>query len=74
MGNYESDTKPKAEGIYGSSPPEEIKEVVDFAMRKGAEKGIVSQVELYISCKDLKNVDVSSLTDSACVVYLMDNK
>ncbi len=74
MGCFASDTKPKETGLYGHMMPEETQEALNFAMNRPGEEGLVTQVELHISCTDLKNVDAHSLTDSACVVYLKNNK
>ena len=69
-----SDTKHKEKGIYGYNRPEESQEAINFALNKGEEAGLASQLEVHISCTNLKNVDVGSLTDSACVLYVKDSK
>ena len=74
MGQQVSDTKPKTQGIYGTTILEEVKEAVNFARNRGTTKGIISEIELHISCTNLKNVDVGSLTDSACVVFVKNKK
>ena len=74
MGCFSSDTKPKMSGTYGRSEHEEVQDAVNFYLNQGAEEGLVSPVEIHLSCKDLKNMDVGSLTDSACVVRLKTRK
>ena len=74
MGCFSSDTKPKMEGVHGRACNEELQEAVNFVINQGAEEGLVSQVELHLSCTDLKNMDVGSLTDSACVVHIKNHK
>lgn len=74
MGCFASDTKPKAAGIHGQAVHGEVQEAVNFVLNQGAEEGLVSQVELHLACSDLKNMDVGSLTDSACVVRLKTHK
>jgi len=74
MGCFTSDTKPKESGTYGLQMPMDTQEALNFALNRGAEEGLVSQVALHISCSDLINVDKTSLTDSACVVYLKNKK
>ena len=74
MGCFSSDTKPKEVGTYGYVRRDESQEALDFALNNKGEDRLVSQIELHISCADLKNVDVGSLTDSACVLYIKDNK
>jgi hypothetical protein len=52
----------------------EVHDAVNFVLNQGAEEGLISQVELHLSCTDLKNMDVGSLTDSACVVFMKTHK
>lgn len=74
MGCFTSDTKPKAAGIHGHSMRGEVQEAVNFVLNQGAEEGLTSRVELHLACTKLKNMDVGSLTDSACVVHLKTRK
>jgi len=74
MGCFASDTKPKARGIHGRAMQGEVHDAVNFVLNGGAEEGLISQVELHLSCTSLKNMDVGSLTDSACVVYMKTHK
>jgi len=74
MGCFVSDTKPKATGIHGQAVRGEVQEAVNFVLNQGAEEGLISQVELHLACSDLINMDVGSLTDSACVVRLKTHK
>ncbi len=69
-----SDTRPAQSATYGAAPTSENQEALKFALNRGGEEGLVSQIELHMSCAGLKNVDVGSLTDSACVVYMKNNK
>jgi hypothetical protein len=74
MGCFTSDTKPKAKGIHGQSTCGEVQEAVNFVLNQGADEGLVSQIELHLACTNLKNMDVGSLTDSACVVRMKTHK
>ena len=74
MGCFSSDTKPKEAGLYGHIMPQESQEALKFALNKGGEEALVSQLLLHISCRKLKNVDVGSLTDSACILYMKDKR
>eukprot|EP00826_Nyctotherus_ovalis_P019093 TRINITY_DN1582_c0_g1_i42.p1 TRINITY_DN1582_c0_g1~~TRINITY_DN1582_c0_g1_i42.p1 ORF type:complete len:444 (+),score=115.15 TRINITY_DN1582_c0_g1_i42:120-1451(+) len=74
MGCFTSDTKPKAAGIHGHSMRGEVQEAVNFVLNQGVEEGLISRVELHLACTKLKNMDVGSLTDSACVVHLKTHK
>lgn len=74
MGCFMSDTKPKSEGTHGQAMSGEVQEAVNFVFNKGAEEGLISQVELHLACTNLKNMDVGSLTDSACVIRMKTHK
>lgn len=72
MGCMSSDTNPHAKAIQGFEKIEDSKEALKFALAKEGEADLVTQVEIFLSCTELKNVDVTSLTDSACVLYMKD--
>jgi len=74
MGCFASDTKPKSAPTYGFAKQEELTDALKFALNKGEEEGLSMQLELHLECKNLKNVDRTSLTDSACVVYLKNKR
>lgn len=74
MGCFSSDTKPNPKGIHGQAMSGEVQEAVNFVLNQGAEEGLISQVELHLSCTNLKNMDVGSLTDSACVIRMKTHK
>ncbi len=67
MGCFTSDTKPRTEGVYGTMQEEE-------AATGEQEQGLVMRLEIHVACKDLKNMDVLSLTDSACVLFQKNQK
>ena len=75
MGCFQSDTKPRAQGIYGFAKADEADAALRMALDKGAgDQALVQKLELHFSCTNLKNVDIGSLTDSACVLYCKDPK
>lgn len=74
MGCFNSDTKPKASATYGFAKQEDIQEALEFALNKGEGENLSMQLELHLSCANLKNMDTFSLTDSVAVIYLKDKK
>ena len=47
-----------------------MNDAIQHALKKGADdEGLSMELELHFACQELKNMDVSSLTDSAVVLY-----
>lgn len=74
MGCFQSDTRPKTQGVHSHSMPGEVQEAMNFAINRNMQEGLIAQIELHLSCANLKNMDTISLTDSVCVVSIKDNK
>lgn len=73
MGCISSDTRARSSAIRQSDKGD-IDDAIGLVLNQGEKEGLMSQVELHLSCTQLKNMDVGSLTDSACVVHLKDSK
>ena len=73
MGCISSDTRERSSAIRQSDKGD-IDDAIGLVLNQGEKEGLMSQGELHLSCTQLKKMDVGSLTNSACVVHLKDNK
>ncbi len=70
-----SDTKPKESATYGFAKQEDLQDAIRYTTHNTlGDENLSMQIELHLACTNLKNMDVVSLTDSVCVVYLKEKQ